>query len=295
MKKKNQVPFQEGDFDNLKQHTLLFDGEVALIDSVNRMEDDAIELEWVTLIMVEAGTATGLINEKVIDLQAHDLLMCAPSYIIRDHGNKSDDFTCRCICISKQMLEKSVTYSIFNWDAMTFLAGHPVVHLTEREYSQFSLFYSLLNSMLENQHTMYYRESMQCILKSFLYNLYEVIGRYVSVEQQDHSMGNNLFKDFLNIISSCYPKSRSVAFYAGKLNVTPKYLSTVCKQHSGLTASMLINKFVMKDVSYLLSYSSKSIKEIMVELDFPSLSFFGKYVKKHFGMGPREFRATRLI
>jgi AraC-like DNA-binding protein len=57
---------------------------------------------------------------------------------------------------------------------------------------------------------------------------------------------------------------------------------------------MLIHKAVTKDIADLLSYSNKSIKEIMVELDFPSLSFFGKYVKKHFGVGPKEYRSKRL-
>ena len=72
------------------------------------------------------------------------------------------------------------------------------------------------------------------------------------------------------------------------------YLSSVCKATCGETASMLIHKAVTKDIADLLSYSNKSIKEIMVELDFPSLSFFGKYVKKHFGVGPKEYRSKRL-
>ncbi|MBQ8224251.1 MAG: AraC family transcriptional regulator [Bacteroides sp.] len=39
-----------------------------------------------------------------------------------------------------------------------------------------------------------------------------------------------------------------------------------------------------------LKYSSKPIKEIVYEFDFPSASFFGKYVKKHTGMSPGEYR-----
>ena len=91
-----------------------------------------------------------------------------------------------------------------------------------------------------------------------------------------------------------WTKPRSVSFYAETLNVTSKYLSSVCKATCGETASMLIHKAVTKDIADLLSYSNKSIKEIMVELDFPSLSFFGKYVKKHFGVGPKEYRSKRL-
>ena len=115
-----------------------------------------------------------------------------------------------------------------------------------------------------------YRESMQCLLKSFMCELYGVIGRYISVGAVNYSQGHNLFKGFLDLLTSVYPKPRSVSFYAETLNVTSKYLSSVCKATCGETASMLIHKAVTKDIADLLSYSNKSIKEIMVELDFPS-------------------------
>ena len=81
-----------------------------------------------------------------------------------------------------------------------------------------------------------------------------------------------------------------VAVYADKLHVTPKYLSAVCKDISGETASDIINQYVIKDVLYLLKKSEKSIKEIVNELDFPNLSFFGKYVKRYTGSSPKQYR-----
>ena len=38
----------------------------------------------------------------------------------------------------------------------------------------------------------------------------------------------------------------------------------------------------------------ESIKEIAIELDFPSLSFFGKYVRLRTGLSPKEYR-ERLV
>ncbi|WP_444327423.1 helix-turn-helix domain-containing protein, partial [Paraprevotella clara] len=157
-----------------------------------------------------------------------------------------------------------------------------------------SLYYSLISVKIGDKNKLGYRESMLCLLKSFMCELYGVIGRYISVGAVNYSQGHNLFKGFLDLLTSVYPKPRSVSFYAETLNVTSKYLSSVCKATCGETASMLIHKAVTKDIADLLSYSNKSIKEIMVELDFPSLSFFGKYVKKHFGVGPKEYRSKRL-
>ena len=177
---------------------------------------------------------------------------------------------------------------------VSFLIAHPILSLTDMEYTCLSLYYSLISVKIGDKNKLGYRESMQCLLKSFMCELYVVIGRYISVGAVNYSQGHNLFKGFLDLLTSVYPKPRSVSFYAETLNVTSKYLSSVCKATCGETASMLIHKAVTKDIADLLSYSNKSIKEIMVELDFPSLSFFGKYVKKHFGVGPKEYRSKRL-
>ena len=81
-----------------------------------------------------------------------------------------------------------------------------------------------------------------------------------------------------------------MSYYADHLHVTPKYLSSICKPICGHTASTIIDQYVLKDIEFLMKYSQKSVKEIANELDFPNISFFGKYVKKHLGTAPRQLR-----
>ena len=52
----------------------------------------------------------------------------------------------------------------------------------------------------------------------------------------------------------------------------------------------LVNEFIIEDITELLKYSEKSIKEIANYLEFPNLSYFGKYVKAHTGMSPTQYR-----
>lgn len=96
------------------------------------------------------------------------------------------------------------------------------------------------------------------------------------------------------LLEKSYFKSRRVDHYAQQLHVTPKYLSTTCKRRCRETASQLIDAYVLKDIEYLLKHSMKSVKEIAFELDFPNLSFFGKYVKQHFGMSPKAYREQAM-
>ena len=125
---------------------------------------------------------------------------------------------------------------------------------------------------------------------AFLYEFHDTLERFFSLTPPTYKSSESLFKAFLDNISASYPKSRSVSHYAQLLHVTPKYLSAVCKQISGRPASYLIDQYVIKDIHFLLLRTEKSIKEIANELDFPNISFFGKYVKKHLGTSPRQFR-----
>lgn len=256
--------------------------------NLSRMTSDTIKVEWVIVSIVVSGEAECTINGKNYNVKAHDIIMSLPNYVL-ERQKKTDDLSVNSLCISR-----SISFSSYNWDVVSFLIAHPILSLTDMEYTCLSLYYSLISVKIGDKNKLGYRESMQCLLKSFMCELYGVIGRYISVGAVNYSQGHNLFKGFLDLLTSVYPKPRSVSFYAETLNVTSKYLSSVCKATCGETASMLIHKAVTKDIADLLSYSNKSIKEIMVELDFPSLSFFGKYVKKHFGVGPKEYRSKRL-
>ena len=128
----------------------------------------------------------------------------------------------------------------------------------------------------------------------FFYNVANIVKRQIKHTPRSFASKEYLFKDFIELITSLHPKPRRVEYYAGKLCITPKYLSSACKDCGGMTATGFIDLYVLKDIKYLLTHTSMSIKEICNELDFPNLSFFGRYVKRHFGMSPKAYRDQAL-
>ena len=85
-------------------------------------------------------------------------------------------------------------------------------------------------------------------------------------------------------------KIRSVAQFADLLHVSPRTLSYAVKSASGRTVMDWIHEHTAKVIARELKYSKKSIQEICYSLDFPSLSFFGKFCRKYLGASPREYR-----
>jgi AraC-like DNA-binding protein len=84
-----------------------------------------------------------------------------------------------------------------------------------------------------------------------------------------------------------------VSYYAERLYITPKYLSTVCTRVSGKSPMRWITDNVMEQCYTLLKTTNMSIKEISNQMGFPNPSFFGQYFRDEAGMTPLEYRTGR--
>ncbi len=99
----------------------------------------------------------------------------------------------------------------------------------------------------------------------------------------------------MRLLSRPTNTEREVRAYAEQLLVTPKYLSAVCKEKTGRTAMDWITESTVSHIKYYLLQTDLTIKEIAFKLDFPDVSFFCKYVKKHLGKSPVEYRKDLAV
>lgn len=106
----------------------------------------------------------------------------------------------------------------------------------------------------------------------------------------DKSQNGVIFRRFVELLTANDGKIRTVQKAGEMLNVSPKYLSKVISKAGGKTAMQYIHDYTMEAILYRLKYTDLSIKEIVVDMDFPNISFFGRFVKSMLGMSPREYR-----
>lgn len=95
---------------------------------------------------------------------------------------------------------------------------------------------------------------------------------------------------FRQHISLNLPEHHHVAWYADKLNVTPKYLNRIVKETTGMTAKSLILEQLMAHACRELKLSNLSVKEIAIKLGFSEPEHFSNFFKKNAGCSPTEFR-----
>lgn len=101
---------------------------------------------------------------------------------------------------------------------------------------------------------------------------------------------NMIFDQFLKLVAENFMTHKTIGFYAEKLYLTPKYLSSLVKTVSGRTASEWIDAFIILEAKNLLKYSNLTIKEIGYKLHFASIPSFFKFFKSHTGMTPTDYR-----
>ena len=98
----------------------------------------------------------------------------------------------------------------------------------------------------------------------------------------------------MQLIDQYHTQERGVKFYADRLCLSPKYLTSLVKSVSGSSVQQLVFKAITKKAISLITTTDKSIKEIADLLNFPNASAFGTFFKKQVGMSPVNYRQHEM-
>ena len=165
------------------------------------------------------------------------------------------------------------------------------VSVSEEVIDVLTSVYRQVSSLMKQHDNPYKEEIVKHLFSAYYYGL----GYYMhGLQSQPASMTAQQEKceRFMALVAENFKTEREVGFYADKLCVSNKYLSTLLKQETGMTALDWIEKHVVLYAKSCLSSTSMTVQQISDELDFPSQSVFGKYFKRVEGMSPKAYRQS---
>lgn len=116
--------------------------------------------------------------------------------------------------------------------------------------------------------------------------------QYLSMEKTDVTHREEILNRFIDLVNAYAVKERRISFYAGRLCLTPHYLSAVIREVSHQTIMDWINRAVVQEAKLLLLHSDLQVTQIADRLNFPNASFFCKYFRRLTGVSPGEYRLT---
>ena len=235
-------------------------------------------------------------NLKTYEIHERSLLITAPGNIIRLSAYEEEkiaDSELIFALLSKDFVSNiHVDFDKTLQEAVRFLES-PCLTLNDEQLDiasdYFSLARKIIHSQMDNK-----REVISSLLTSITYLAINLWRNDIASakERQDVSSlrVNQMYEQFIALVSQHHNKERGMAFYADRMHITPKYLSKIVKQASGRSGPDWIDSFVVLEAKNLLKYTDKPVKEIVWQLNFPTPSVFNKFFKKHTGQTPSEYR-----
>jgi len=213
----------------------------------------------------------------------------------------------RAIAFEQRALEESFYLNKYFWKFLKYVRENPVSKLTDRKYSTLIHYYELI---IDHAHRMneggsFHHDVVRLLFQSMMFELMMFLEERLEDEgvvdvQEVEAMNSSVsqkslvFNQFMRIVAETGGKVRNVSVIAEQMNVSPRYLFKCVKDESGHAPLQLIHEVTMRNIKQQLRYTNKSIKEIASEMKFPTISFFGKFVREHLGVSPREFRKRHL-
>ena len=270
------------------------DNDIAIIDSFQKLaEVSAAHVEMNAVTICTRGKAMGTINGKTIEVHKNQVAIIPHDVIVTDIMI-SPDFDMKVMLFTNRILHSFLHEKVNIWNDVVYIHRMHVITMEDDDLRFYTNLYEMLSLCFykEEECFPFRTDVIQALLRGAILGLCGALKHRMlnDKEYMGRCTGNNHFQRFLDLLHSLEVKHHSTKWYASELCITPKYLSYICKKNSGKTANEWITEHVMEDIRYNLKQTDYSNKQICDMLGFPNTSFFGKYVKDHFGMTPMQVR-----
>ena len=267
-------------FDNLDQEFPIGTGKTPF----------PVKCEAFFVITLVKGELEMLVNLHEVKVQEHGMLVMTPGSIFEG------------ISVSADLRFFGMMVDADFMDSMRKNVGFHM-DLTHRYYN-YSV-HEIVSPVFENHLMMYKLLRRELNQPDYLYKK-EIIQRYCEVwVLKNMSLSNNveqkpelsktlnrkeqIFHDFLSLLEQHFTQERSISFYADRMCLTSKYLSTTIKEVSGKHGMQWIDEYVSLEAKALLKSGKWSVKQVSDQLNFPSQSMFGRFFKKMTGYSPKQY------
>ena len=247
---------------------------------------EGIAVDYANLIHCQQGEALLTVNFEPVLEQSGTVVFLFPGDVVKVE-RVSADFRLEYLVCSEDILKVAAA----NLEPLVFDILRRHNHYDNAYATEVaSRTISLAKSLDIRDGGPYAREAATLLLRS----VFLCCNNYLSKNDIHYpGMGSRndiLFSRFMYYLGRHYRESRDVAFYAARLNMTPKYLTNIVSAKTGRTSKDAIDTYVIMQIRTVLQSSERPVKEIAWDFNFSSTAFFCDYFKRHTGLTPMEFR-----
>lgn len=167
-------------------------------------------------------------------------------------------------------------------------SGVPLITLEEDNIRDFELTWEMFCSEMKKDELLQ-QDMLQAILKRMLILSVRILTQTTDFHKLEKRQGD-IVREFYWLVERHFTREHEVAFYASKLNRSPKTLSNLFSVFSKRSPLNIIHDRILIHARRQINYSNRSIKEIAYELGYDDIQTFSRFFKSKEGMSPMQYR-----
>jgi len=273
-------------------NTLLAKEQFAVGESsLNDFLDQPHRLTFGANLLCTSGEAEVSVNTNTQKAACGTEIFVLPNAIFTLHSS-SADFRVKYFLFSEELFHEAT----FRMDSSLFkyLIDNPFFFHTERTMPSIRHWMQMAEYTYEDRENMFRNLITRNRLQNVFLELYDKLHRRWTENAERTTNGSmrrtELFHRFMSLMRTHCTEQHDVAFYADRLCISTRYLSSITHAISGRSAKEMINKALLLEIKVRLRSTDLSIQEIAYDLHFPDQSYLGRYFKRHTGQSPTEYR-----
>ena len=243
-----------------------------------------VKLDSLLIVICSEGYARLIVGfEEITVLENHFLIVMEgkPFEVLE----LSKNFKAELMCLKESLFELQGSHIL---RFLHLIRENPCQPVLASKKQEFEVLLKCLKQTMTDTGNIFRQQIIQYYLYILACNIFNLL--LPNYAPAVLSRSESIFQEFIKNVEKYFRKERSVGFYADKLNLTPKYLSTVIQQQTGKHATDWIDKYTILEAKTLLKSSTLSIQQIAYDLNFSTQSHFGRYFRNHTGMSPKLYR-----
>ena len=237
------------------------------------------------------GNAKLRINFQEQELTPGTLMVILPDTLL-EPLTISDDLHINTLFFSYDLMSGESLINEFN--IFQKIRLYPCINLSEIYFEIFRDYHSFISRLFFRINDPEKHKKLKYLILALVS---EIKAIYLSEypENKENKNSESLTDRFLQLLFAHHKKERSVRFYADKICLTPRYLTTEIRKNTGKPVLTWINEVVVAHAKSLLVTKKITIADISEELSFSDTALFCRFFKRHTGITPSEYRMSAYL
>lgn len=253
----------------------------------------ACRCESGAILFCRSGSAEATVNQYQGHVCRNTFLLLLPGSILM-LTDRTDDFRMTYCAFSRDLFAEAA----FRLEPSFFhqLRESPISHPPTRVVEGAIIWFQMAAYTYRDRGNVFRNTIIKNRLQNVLLEVYDKLQRFASLQHrmpESTTRQTELFQRFVALVHENCANEREVSFYADKLCISTRYLSTIVRTVAHSSAKEFIDRSVLLEIKMLLQSTDLSVQEIAYRLHFPDQSYLGRYFKKHTGESPTEYRNTK--